>query len=232
MESNPGPVLAAHESFAAYQREAHKTAGSMPPRDRVFMASMGLAGEAGEVVDELKKVHFHDKPYDRDKLLRELGDVLWYLAELATAHELSLQDVAHANLEKLRKRHGGETFKPHAEQDRSPESCAREFDNTKAPLPALPVHGSCILDSADASEAERKRCSRAQMRTEIGALLSLLQWAAREKAMTAWQVCEEIRRRITATALPAVSSSANCLRWLMRPSVEDHPENCNCELCR
>lgn len=107
--------------FDGYQLEAHKTAGSMPPRDRVFMASMGLAGEAGEVVDELKKVHFHAKPYDREKLLRELGDVLWYLAELATAHELSLQDIAHANLEKLRKRHGGETFKPHAEQDRSPE---------------------------------------------------------------------------------------------------------------
>ena len=211
MESNPLPTPAAHESFAVYQREAHKTAGSMPPRDRVFMASMGLAGEAGEVVDELKKVHFHAKPYDREKLVRELGDVLWYLAELATAHELSLQDIAHANLEKLRKRHGGETFKPHAEQDRSPEACAREFDNAKAPLPALPVHGSCILDSVDASGAERKRCSRAQARTEIGALLSLLQWAAREKATTAVQVCEEAQRRITAAASAPVSPSVRTI---------------------
>lgn len=110
-----------HEDFTSYQREAHKTAGTMPERDRVFMASMGLAGEAGEVVDELKKVHFHAKPFDRTKLVRELGDVLWYLAELATAHGVDLQEVAFVNLAKLRARHGGEGFKPHAEQKRAME---------------------------------------------------------------------------------------------------------------
>lgn len=140
MESNPLPESPAsvppsvHELFDSYQREAHKTAGTMPDRDRVFMASMGLAGEAGEVVDELKKVHFHAKPFDRPKLVRELGDVLWYLAELATAHNVSLQEVAFVNIAKLRARHGGETFKLHAEQKREDvgptiEECRAKFDN-------------------------------------------------------------------------------------------------------
>lgn len=152
-----------HEDFASYQREAHKTAGTMPERDRVFMASMGLAGEAGEVVDELKKVHFHAKPYERAKLVRELGDVLWYLAELATTLGIDLQEVAFENLAKLRARHGGEGFKPHAEQRRDEPATITVVGNCGAmQVPAGPptavVHGDCILSSPDASSVERGRC--------------------------------------------------------------------------
>lgn len=131
-----GVVGEQRSAFRHYQAEAHRTAGDMPARDRVFMASMGLAGEAGEVVDELKKVHFHAKPFDRAKIMRELGDVLWYLAELCTAHDLDLGEVAAANLAKLRARHGGGGFKPHAEQKRDdaappPTSSATfEVENT------------------------------------------------------------------------------------------------------
>lgn len=145
MESNSDPLagklVLTVSTFAAYQVMAHRTAGEMTHHERVCMASMGLAGEAGEVVDELKKVHFHAKPFDRDKLVRELGDVLWYLAELATAHGIALGAVAEANIAKLRARHGDGGFKPHAEQDRSsevrtavdtqagPDACAAKFDN-------------------------------------------------------------------------------------------------------
>ena len=49
-------------------------------RERLMLASMGLSGEAGEVCDEAKKVAFHGKDMDRDKLIHEMGDVLWYYA--------------------------------------------------------------------------------------------------------------------------------------------------------
>jgi NTP pyrophosphatase (non-canonical NTP hydrolase) len=67
--------------------------------------SMGLAGEAGETIDYLKKVYFHGHELDKEKLKLELGDVLWYVSNLALLHEISLNDVARSNIEKLEKRY-------------------------------------------------------------------------------------------------------------------------------
>jgi NTP pyrophosphatase (non-canonical NTP hydrolase) len=66
---------------------------------------MGLAGEAGEVVDYLKKVYFHGHEIDKEKLKLELGDVLWYVSNLALLHEISLNDVGRSNIQKLEKRY-------------------------------------------------------------------------------------------------------------------------------
>lgn len=67
--------------------------------------SMGLAGETGEVVDLLKKIVFHGHKMDLEKLKDELGDVLWYVANLATTLDLNLEDIAEFNIEKLQKRY-------------------------------------------------------------------------------------------------------------------------------
>jgi NTP pyrophosphatase (non-canonical NTP hydrolase) len=67
--------------------------------------ALGLAGEAGEVCDLLKKHWGHKHPLDREKLCKELGDVLWYVAAIAVQHGISLRDVAHANVEKLSARY-------------------------------------------------------------------------------------------------------------------------------
>jgi NTP pyrophosphatase (non-canonical NTP hydrolase) len=67
--------------------------------------AMGLAGEAGEVTDLLKKWVFHSHPLDRMELKKELGDVLHYLAGLCTLHHFTLEEVATANIEKLMKRY-------------------------------------------------------------------------------------------------------------------------------
>ena len=66
---------------------------------------IGLAGEAGEVCELIKKGVFHDHGVDRSSLAKELGDVLWYVAALATEYGLSLHDIAEANIEKLRTRY-------------------------------------------------------------------------------------------------------------------------------
>jgi NTP pyrophosphatase (non-canonical NTP hydrolase) len=71
----------------------------------VIYPTLGLTNEAGEVAGKIKKV-FRDKDgiigeAEREALKGELGDVLWYLAQLCTELDLSLEDVAAHNLEKL-----------------------------------------------------------------------------------------------------------------------------------
>lgn len=66
---------------------------------------LGLAGEAGEVVELLKKHLGHGHELDIEKAEKELGDVTWYLAALCTELGLSFEHVAELNIEKLRKRY-------------------------------------------------------------------------------------------------------------------------------
>lgn len=67
--------------------------------------ALGLAGEAGEVADTLKKAVFHRHALDRDELIKELGDVLWYVAALCTKLDVSMGEVMERNIEKLKKRY-------------------------------------------------------------------------------------------------------------------------------
>ena len=67
--------------------------------------ALGIAGEGGEIADYLKKVVFHGHPLDRARLADELGDVLWYLAALASTTGLSLGEIAEGNVAKLRRRY-------------------------------------------------------------------------------------------------------------------------------
>ncbi len=66
---------------------------------------LGIAGEAGEVADLIKKAMFHGHVIDQVEVKKELGDVLWYLANIARLAGLSLDEVAEANIAKLQKRY-------------------------------------------------------------------------------------------------------------------------------
>jgi NTP pyrophosphatase (non-canonical NTP hydrolase) len=70
-------------------------------RDAKFLAAMGLAGEAGEVCDLLKKHLLHGKLLNRDELKDELGDVLWYLQHTCNTFGIPMAEVAHGNIRKL-----------------------------------------------------------------------------------------------------------------------------------
>jgi NTP pyrophosphatase (non-canonical NTP hydrolase) len=67
--------------------------------------ALGLAGEAGEVADTIKKAVFHRHALDRDHLIKELGDVLWYVAALCTKLDVNMADVMQANIDKLKARY-------------------------------------------------------------------------------------------------------------------------------
>lgn len=88
-------------TFDDYQRKALTAASDERGAFALAYFAMGVAGEAGEVVDYVKKVVGHGKPLDRARLQSELGDLLWYLAVLAHKAGLSLNEVVQANLEKL-----------------------------------------------------------------------------------------------------------------------------------
>jgi NTP pyrophosphatase (non-canonical NTP hydrolase) len=66
---------------------------------------MGLAGESGECIDYVKKNIFQFHDIDHDKLIEELGDVLWYAAELAAGLGVTLEEVADRNIQKLMRRY-------------------------------------------------------------------------------------------------------------------------------
>jgi NTP pyrophosphatase (non-canonical NTP hydrolase) len=95
-------------TFHEYQRSAYLYANpALAPDMALAVWSLGLGGESGEVQEHIKKHLGHGHELDVDAVATELGDVLWYVAALASALGLSLEDIANANLCKLIDRYGG-----------------------------------------------------------------------------------------------------------------------------
>ena len=92
-------------NFKEYQELAERTAGQISEDKRFANFAMGVAGEAGEVCDYLKKVLFHGHEFDKEILTKELGDVMWYIATLANTANIDLEEIAKKNIEKLKKRY-------------------------------------------------------------------------------------------------------------------------------
>lgn len=89
-----------------YQANAMRTSRKDLPIEGHFMnAMLGLAGEAGECCDLAKKHFYQDGREIHEKLLDELGDVLWYIAEAATSLGYTLDEIANHNVKKLMDRY-------------------------------------------------------------------------------------------------------------------------------
>jgi NTP pyrophosphatase (non-canonical NTP hydrolase) len=93
------------ENFATYQRESRKTWSLIHTDHAIVYPTLGLVNEAGELAGKVKKI-FRDKQgqigeEERQALKGELGDVLWYLTQICTELDLTLEEVAAANIEKL-----------------------------------------------------------------------------------------------------------------------------------
>ena len=86
-----------------YQKEAMRTASGKCRS--LENCAMGLAGEAGECTDIIKKHLFHDHELDREHLAKELGDVAWYIAVGAEVIGYDLETVLQMNVDKLRARY-------------------------------------------------------------------------------------------------------------------------------
>ena len=81
--------------------------------ERLTTAGVGLAAESGEFLEIVKKMVFQGKPWNNDNrehLIIELGDTMWYVMQACMALDVSLDDVVRRNVEKLEKRYPGGSF--------------------------------------------------------------------------------------------------------------------------
>jgi NTP pyrophosphatase (non-canonical NTP hydrolase) len=94
--------------ISSYQELSRRTATYPGAGENIVYPTLGLAGEAGEVAEKVKKLLRDDggvmNEERRAALAAELGDVLWYVAQVATEADLDLEQIAQANLDKLRSR--------------------------------------------------------------------------------------------------------------------------------
>ncbi len=89
-----------------YQKLAMTTLNpALDKKDVLINGVMGLCGESGEVIDIVKKHLAQGHELDKEKIIKELGDVAWYMAEIATVLDVELEDVLMQNIEKLKKRY-------------------------------------------------------------------------------------------------------------------------------
>ncbi len=104
--AEPSTVTTRSLTLSEYQQAASRTVNrSLTTGERLVDAAAGLAEEAGEVLGVVRKHMFMHHELDRARLVTELGDALWCLTGVAAAVGVSLDEVAAANLEKLRRRY-------------------------------------------------------------------------------------------------------------------------------
>ena len=102
------------ESLGALDREGANI-------NRLATSAVGISAEGGEFMEIVKKMVFQGKPWNadnREHLIIELGDVLWYVAQACMALEVSFDDVVATNVEKLKKRYPGGEFNVYHSENR------------------------------------------------------------------------------------------------------------------
>ena len=93
-------------TFNEYQDKAMTFLNNkLSKKDVLINGVMGLFGESGEVIDIVKKHHAQGHELDKEKIIEELGDVCWYIAEIAYVLDVKLEDVFEGNINKLSKRY-------------------------------------------------------------------------------------------------------------------------------
>lgn len=108
-------------NLSRYQEKATCYANTnLPPRERLAVAALGLVGEAAEASELIKKHIGHNHELNVEKLTLELGDVLWYLADLANIIGVDLKEVASKNLDKLKARYPDGVFNAEHSKNRTP----------------------------------------------------------------------------------------------------------------
>lgn len=87
------------KEYQAFATLGHK------PGNGLIVHSLGIIGEVGEVIDCIKKGMRDEVPIDREHVKEELGDVLWYICNLATDLHIDMEDVIATNVEKIKRRY-------------------------------------------------------------------------------------------------------------------------------
>ena len=118
----------AFTDFDLYTNAAMRTTSSVSLEDLLLNGILGAVGEMGEIVEQVKKHLFQGHELNKDKMVEELGDVLWYIASISRGLDADLSYVARVNIAKLAARYPDGTFSTQhsIERDVERERCARE----------------------------------------------------------------------------------------------------------
>ena len=106
------------ESFSVRLRDLYSEG---LPVERLLTAAVGMSAESGEFIEVVKKMIFQGKPVNEENLFhlkRELGDVMWYVAQACMALDTSFDEIVEMNVEKLKKRYPGGEFNVHKSENR------------------------------------------------------------------------------------------------------------------
>ena len=107
-----------HEAFVYRIQELE---GQEFPSERLLTASVGMCAEAGEFTEVVKKIVFQGKPVNEENLFhlkRELGDIMWYVAQACMGLGTSLDEIIEMNVDKLKARYPGGEFDVHYSENR------------------------------------------------------------------------------------------------------------------
>ena len=109
------------KDFEALVYRLQELEGQEFPSERLLTASVGMCAEAGEFTEIVKKIIFQGKPVNDENLFhlkRELGDIMWYVAQACMGLNVSLDEVIEMNVDKLKARYPGGEFDVHYSENR------------------------------------------------------------------------------------------------------------------
>ena len=107
------------ESFSVRLRDLYSEG---LPVERLLTAAVGMSAESGEFIEVVKKMIFQGKPVNEENLFhlkRELGDVMWYVAQACMALDTTFDEIVEMNVEKLKARYPGGEFDVHKSENRA-----------------------------------------------------------------------------------------------------------------
>ena len=117
-----GVTSEASKSTDAYVYRVQELAGEGCDIQRLTTAAVGICAEGGEFMEIVKKISFQGKPYNEDNVYhmkRELGDIMWYMAQACIALDVSFEELVEMNVEKLEARYPGGSFDVHRSEVRA-----------------------------------------------------------------------------------------------------------------
>ena len=109
------------KDFEALVYRLQELEGQEFPSERLLTAAVGMSAEAGEFTEIVKKIIFQGKPVNDENLFhlkRELGDIMWYVAQACMGLNVSIDEVIEMNVDKLKSRYPGGEFDVHYSENR------------------------------------------------------------------------------------------------------------------
>ena len=109
------------QDYSHFAARLYELAEQDFPTQRLLTAAVGMCAEAGEFTEVVKKIFLQGKPYTEENVFhmkRELGDIMWYLAQACMALDISFDEILEMNVEKLSARYPEGTFDVHYSENR------------------------------------------------------------------------------------------------------------------